>query len=99
MAVQKAPDQVNVFNLGTDEYCEVNDSVGWICNYLNVKPQLSYAGGDRGWIGDNPFIFLDCRRIRSLGWKPQLTIREGVTRTLDYFVKNPWVLGDVALPK
>ena len=23
-------DKVNIFNLGTDEYCEVNDSIGWI---------------------------------------------------------------------
>ena len=34
-------------------------------------------GGDRGWIGDNPFIFLDTAKIRALGWQPKLTIREG----------------------
>ena len=39
---------------------------------------LEYTGGDRGWIGDNPFIFLDTSRIRALGWAPKLTIREGI---------------------
>src|SRR5437763_4159335 len=34
MAVAKAPDKVNVFNLGTNEYCEVNESIGWICERL-----------------------------------------------------------------
>lgn len=92
IALERAAGKVNVFNLGTDEYCEVNDSVGWICEHLNVRPQLSYAGGDRGWIGDNPFIFLDCSRIRALGWRPELTIREGVIRTLEYFQRNPWLL-------
>src|ERR1019366_6538135 len=29
-AVAHAQDKTNVFNLGTDEYCEVNDSIGWI---------------------------------------------------------------------
>ena len=27
---------VNIFNLGTDEYCELNDSIGWITGHLGV---------------------------------------------------------------
>ena len=73
--------KVNVFNLGTDEYCEVNDSIRWITGHLGVTPTLEYTGGDRGWIGDNPFIFLDDGRIRALGWTPRLSIREAVLRT------------------
>jgi len=84
VALDRAPDKFNVFNLGTNEYCEVNDSIGWMCEALGVTPTLEYAGGDRGWIGDNPFIFLDCSRIRGLGWAPRLGIREGVIRTLDF---------------
>ena len=83
---------MNIFNLGTDEYCEVNASIGWITERLGVSPQLTYTGGTRGWIGDSPFIFLDCRKIRELGWKPKLTIREGILRTLEYLKTNPWVL-------
>ena len=45
-------------------------------------------GGDRGWIGDNPFIFLDTERIRETGWKPQFTIQEAVERTVDFLVAN-----------
>ncbi|MEZ5356524.1 MAG: NAD-dependent epimerase/dehydratase family protein [Bryobacteraceae bacterium] len=92
LALEKAEGKVNIFNLGTDEYCEVNDSVGWICERLGVAPERSYTGGDRGWIGDNPFIFLDCSRMRSLGWKPKLAIREAVVRTVDYLIANPGVL-------
>jgi UDP-glucose 4-epimerase len=51
---------------------------------LKLNPRIEYSGGQRGWIGDNPFIFLDCTRIRSLGWKPRLTIRDAISRTLDY---------------
>jgi UDP-glucose 4-epimerase len=83
-AIENSPDMINIFNLGTDEYCEVNDSIKWICQELEVCPTAEYAGGDRGWIGDNPFIFLDCSAIRRLGWKPKLTIREGVVRTVRY---------------
>ena len=92
LSVSTCTDKVNIFNLGTDEYCCVKDSIGWICESLGVKPKLEFAGGDRGWIGDNPFIFLDCRKIRSLGWAPKLTIREGILKTLSYLVGNPWLL-------
>jgi UDP-glucose 4-epimerase len=91
-AIDKARDRINVFNLGTDQVCEVNDSIGWITGYLGVNPQLTYTGGDRGWVGDNPLIFLDTAKIRSLGWRPKLSIRDGIIRTLDYLRANPWML-------
>jgi UDP-glucose 4-epimerase len=91
-AIEHAHGKVNIFNLGAHEYCEVNDSIGWICEYLRVSPQRVYAGGERGWIGDSPFIFLDTSKIRALGWQPTLTIREGIIRTLQYLETNPWVL-------
>jgi UDP-glucose 4-epimerase len=92
IAIERATDCVNIFNLGQDEYCEVNQSIGWICERLQLNPRLEYTGGERGWIGDNPFIFLDCSRIRALGWTPKLSIRKGVIRTLEYLVANPWVI-------
>jgi UDP-glucose 4-epimerase len=92
LAVERAHQPVSVFNLGTDEYCEVNDSIRWITDYLQVAPQLNYSGGERGWIGDSPFIFLDCRKIRALGWRPNLSIREGIIKTLEYLIGNPLLL-------
>ena len=92
VGIERAEDKVNVFNLGTDEYCSVDDSLDWITECLGLNPARCYTGGERGWIGDSPFIFLDCRKIRALGWKPKLTIREGIIRTLRYLQANPWVL-------
>ena len=92
LAVARATARVNIFNLGTDEYCEVNDSIGWICERMSLRPRLKYAGGRRGWVGDSPFIFLDCSRIRALGWKPLRAIREGVERTVDYLLRNAWLI-------
>jgi UDP-glucose 4-epimerase len=91
-AIERAPDDVNVFNLGSEQYCEVNDSIDWITERLNLAPRRSYTGGTRGWIGDSPFIFLDTARIRSLGWTPTLSIRDGIFRTVDYLSANPWLL-------
>lgn len=91
-SLEKARDKINIFNLGTDEYCEVNESIRWITGHLGIAPTRIYTGGDRGWIGDSPFIFLDTTRIKCLGWKPKLTIREGIIRTLDYLIANSWLL-------
>jgi UDP-glucose 4-epimerase len=92
MAIEKARDKVNIFNLGTDEYCQVTDSIAWITGHLGVRPELVFSGGERGWIGDNPFIFLDCSKMRSLGWKPVLSIKDGILRTLQYLQQNEWLL-------
>ena len=92
LAIEHASEPVNIFNLGTDEYCEVNDSIRWICECLGVSPNVQYAGGNRGWVGDSPFIFLDCARMRSLGWKPALGIRQGIIRTVEFLKQNHWLL-------
>jgi len=90
--IEKAREKVNIYNLGTDEYCEVNDSIGWICEHLGLNPKRTYSGGERGWIGDNPFIFLGTAKVRTLGWKPKLTIRQGIIHTLEYLQDNQWLL-------
>ncbi len=86
-----APHRVQTYNLGTAEYCQVLDSVGWICKTLGLDPRLEFTGGNRGWIGDNPFIFLDTQKVRATGWKSELSIQEGIQKTLKWLQANPWV--------
>jgi UDP-glucose 4-epimerase len=90
--IEKTRDKVNIFNLGTDEYCEVNTSIGWITKALDLRPRIKYGGGARGWTGDSPFIFLDTKKVRSLGWTPRFTIEQSILRTLEYLKANPWIL-------
>jgi len=82
----------DVFNLGVDDYCSVDESATWICERMGVDPSRTYAGGRRGWVGDNPFIFLDTAKIRATGWEPRSTIRAAVERTVDYLLDNTRVL-------
>jgi len=81
-----------VFNLGHSETVTVNQSIENICEVLDVDPALSYSGGPRGWIGDSPLIRLDTTRIESLGWAPQLSIRDATRQTIDWFRGNPELL-------
>jgi len=86
-----AKHHTQIYNLGTPEYVEVNQSIGYICATLGLKPKLEYSGGNKGWIGDNPFIFLDTAKIQSTGWKSQLTIEQGIIKTLRWLEANQWV--------
>lgn len=91
LGIDRAKERVNTFNLGVDGYCSVRDSVGWICRKLGVTPRLEFTGGNRGWIGDSPFIYLDVSRIRALGWEPKTGIEEAVDDTVDWIRENPWI--------
>jgi UDP-glucose 4-epimerase len=59
---------------------------------MGVAPHREYTGGERGWIGDSPFIFLDTSRIRALGWQSRVPIKDAVLRTLRYLQANAWLL-------
>jgi UDP-glucose 4-epimerase len=86
-----AKHRTQIYNLGTAEYVQVKDSIRYICSALGLKPELRFTGGDRGWIGDNPFIFLDTKKILATGWKPKLTIEQGIVATLRWLQANSWI--------
>jgi len=88
---EQAKHGVEIYNLGNDEYVQVNDSVGFICGALGLQPKREYSGGSRGWVGDNPFIFLATKKIQATGWKTSLTIEQGIGRTLKWLQQNQWV--------
>jgi UDP-glucose 4-epimerase len=89
LAIRDARAKVNIFNLGTNEYCTIRQSIDCITECLGLTPRIEYTGGDRGWVGDNPFIFLDCSKMRSLCWRPALSIHDSIVRTVGFLTENP----------
>lgn len=92
LAMERARAKVNILNLGHETYIDVKRSVGWITQALGLAPVIRYGGGARGWIGDNPFIFLDIARMRALGWRPKVSIEDAVIKTLRWLEANRFVL-------
>jgi UDP-glucose 4-epimerase len=88
----QSPHRVQIYNLGTNESCEVKQSIQWICQHLNLQPRLEFTGGKRGWIGDNPFVLLDIEKIMSIGWQPQLTIQQSIIKTMEWLAQNKWAM-------
>jgi UDP-glucose 4-epimerase len=80
-----------VFHLGVPAFCLVSDSARWICEELDVKPRLELGTGNRGWIGDSPFVFLDVQKAMSTGWSPAHSIESSVRETVRWLVGNRWI--------
>jgi UDP-glucose 4-epimerase len=81
-----------IYNLGTNETITVDESIATITAHMGVTPQVEKAGGRRGWPGDSPLIHLDTSKLRALGWRPELSIRGAIGRTLDWFEREPYIL-------
>jgi UDP-glucose 4-epimerase len=87
-------DKVNVINLGQNSYISVKDSIKFMSRELNVDPSIKYGTEDRGWVGDNPFIYLDTDKINSVGWTPKFSIERGVIDTVNYLKENSWLFSE-----
>lgn len=88
-------DKVNVINLGQNSYISVKDSIKVMSRELNVDPSIKYGTEDRGWVGDNPFIYLDTHKINSAGWTPKFSIERGVIDTVKYLKENSWLFSEM----
>lgn len=92
-AFEKADEKSNIFNLGHTEYMNVVDLADVLCTELNLpNVEYTFAGGARGWKGDSPFVHLDVSKIKSLGWTPKKSIREGIIDTIQYLTANEELL-------
>jgi UDP-glucose 4-epimerase len=92
LTFKKSKKKINILNLGTEEYISVKQSVKIICDKLKVNPKVVYQKNKRGWIGDNPFIYLNIKKIKEFGWKPKKNIKESIDETLNYIQKNQWLI-------
>ena len=94
-AIEHAKEKVNRLNLGTPEEITVNEIAEIVLERLG-KPGTRIIKGSqpRGWVGDSPHILLDVKKMMALGWKPQLTIKEAILRTVDWLEQNQWALGE-----
>ncbi len=91
LAIEQAREPINLFNLGHQEWIEVDESVAVITATLGVNPRIVHLGGERGWVGDSPRILLDTGRLRALGWAPTRSIEESIVETLAFLEAHPFV--------
>jgi len=92
-ALEHAEERKNVFNLGHDAVMNVLDLADIIVDELNLKGvRYATTGGERGWLGDSPFVHLDTTKLKRLGWRPQVSIDQGIRNTVRYLRAHPQLL-------
>jgi UDP-glucose 4-epimerase len=96
-AIQYAKERKNIFNLGHDEIMNVLDLADIVVQELGLKRvQYRTTGGERGWLGDSPFVHLDTTKLKALGWQPQVSIEQGIRNTVRYLQQYPRLLEKMA---
>lgn len=91
--IKKSKEQFNVYNIGHTQILTVNEIVDTIlaaAGYKNVKKK--WLGKKSNWKGDNEFVYLSIEKLKKLGWKPKLTIKEGIKKTVNYLLKENQLL-------
>jgi UDP-glucose 4-epimerase len=89
--IAHAPGHVNVYNLAVDDQTSVREIADWTIDAMGIPRSgidVQYGDSPRGWRGDVPQVKLDTRRMTALGWKPKLSSREAVRRTIAEVVEQ-----------
>lgn len=78
--VEHADNTLNTYNLGTRTTTSVTTIADIITTEMDLEPEYTYTGGERGWTGDVPRMRLSIEKLASLGWEPSLSSHESVRR-------------------
>lgn len=79
----------SVFNLGHCQTMKVTELADIVCEELNLdNVKYEFTGGERGWLGDSPLVHLDTKKANEYGWKPKISIEDGIRSTVKYLLSD-----------
>jgi GDP-L-fucose synthase len=78
-------DDPEIINVGTGEDVSIRELAELICEIVGFKGELAW---DANKPDGTPRKLLDISKIRRLGWTPSISLREGIARTYEWFLKN-----------
>lgn len=86
---RKAKGRVNIFNLGLQEQTTVDELADIVIEEMRLGGvKKTYTGGARGWVGDNPVVYLSTKKIKALGWMPKTSPTEAIRQTARWTLKE-----------
>jgi len=74
-----------IINVGCGEDISIRELAELICDIVGFDGELSW---DATKPDGTPRKLLDITKLRALGWKPSIPLREGITRTYQWFLAN-----------
>ena len=85
MKVISKGSKYQIYNIGTNKETNIKNLVFMIAKYLNVKLKINFVKGHKGGTKRRcPNI----SKIQKLGYKPKVTLKEGLKKTVSWYLKN-----------
>lgn len=78
-------DQPDLVNIGCGEDVTIRELAETVCEVLGFEGTLEF---DASKPDGTPRKLLDISKIKSLGWSPRISLRDGIADAYDWFVKN-----------
>ncbi|HYR21549.1 MAG TPA: GDP-L-fucose synthase [Chthoniobacterales bacterium] len=78
-------DSPEIINVGCGEDISIRELAELICDVVGFDGELTW---DKTKPDGTPRKLLDVSKLRALGWKPTIPLRDGIARTYDWFLKN-----------
>jgi GDP-L-fucose synthase len=78
-------DSPEIINVGCGEDISIRELAELICDVVGFDGELAW---DTTKPDGTPRKLLDATKIRALGWKPAIPLRDGIIRTYDWFRAN-----------
>jgi len=78
-------DSPEIINVGFGEDISIRELAELICDVVAFDGELIW---DKNKPDGTPRKLLDVTKLRALGWKPSIPLREGIARTYEWFVAN-----------
>jgi GDP-L-fucose synthase len=78
-------DEEEHINVGTGEDVSINELVSIISSVVGFNGGFDW---DETKPNGTPRKVMDVSKIKSLGWKPTIGLREGIEKTYDWYLEN-----------
>jgi GDP-L-fucose synthase len=78
-------DSPEIINVGCGEDISIRELAELICDVVGFDGELTW---DANKPDGTPRKLLDVTKLRALGWKPSIPLRDGIARTYEWFLAN-----------
>jgi UDP-glucose 4-epimerase len=72
-----------IFNVGTGTSISIKETVTSMLGILGIAPEVTFS--QSSWKGDIKKLSANVNKINQLGFKPEYSLRKGMTKTIEWF--------------
>ncbi|MGB9726353.1 MAG: dTDP-glucose 4,6-dehydratase [Fervidicoccaceae archaeon] len=88
LAVMERGKDGEIYNICSDMSATVKDIVEMILKIMGRDQRSIVYGKPRP--GEDRRYAMECGKIKSLGWRPEITLEEGLRKTVKWYLDNEW---------